>query len=371
SQIIRFHGFCREDHQVLTDDGYFLTVNWIPGGREEAGSRGTHHPEARLGRLPVLLQHGLVLDGSNWVSNFPNSSLGFILMDTGYNVWIGNSRGNSWSRRHLNLSVDQEEFWDFSFHEMAVYDLPAMVGFILRQTRQEKLFYDLCSLLWVFFSGFIAFSSMPQLAENIKMFSVVGPAYTLYIGKGPVLSLFYLPGAIIKVIFGRKGALLGQEQRAALARVCSCWLLGRVCADRLFLSGGFNEKNLNTVGTFPYVYLSHFPGYASTKNLLHWGQTAKTGEFKQFDYGKKNKEKYNQTSPPFYRVEHMMVPTTLWSGGEDRVTSTTEAQCLLPCITNLVRHEHFPDWNCWDHIWGLDTPQHMYRQMVTLMIHER
>ena len=28
-----------------------------------------------------------------------------------------------------------------SFHEMAVYDLPAMVGFILRQTGQEKLFY--------------------------------------------------------------------------------------------------------------------------------------------------------------------------------------------------------------------------------------
>ncbi|KAF1447062.1 Lipase member M, partial [Pygoscelis papua] len=352
SQITRFHGYRSEDHHVLMDDGYFLTVNRIPGSR-----------------LPVLLQHGLVLDGSNWVSHFPNSSLGFILMDTGYNVWIGNSRGNSWSQWHLNLSVDQEEFWDFSFHEMAMYDLPAMVGFILRQTRQEKLFYDLCSLLWVFFSGFIAFSSMTELAENIKLFFVVGPAYTLHMGKGPVLSLFYLPGAIIKVIFGRKGALLGWEQRAALARVCSCWLLGRVCADRLFLGGGFNEKNLNMID----VYLSHFPDYTSTKNLLHWGQTAKTGKFKQFDYGKKNKEKYNQqgTSPPFYRVEHMMMPTTLWSGREDRVTATTEAQCLLPCITNLVRHEHFPDWNCWDHIWGLDTPQHMYRQMIALMIHER
>ncbi|KAF1662663.1 Lipase member M, partial [Aptenodytes patagonicus] len=354
SQIIHFHGYRSEDHQVLTDDGYLLAVNRIPGGS----------------RLPVLLQHGLVLDGSNWVSNFPNSSLGFILMDTGYNVWIGNSRGNSWSRQHLNLSVDQEEFWDFSFHEMAVYDLPAMVGFILRQTRQEKLFYDLCSLLWVFFSGFIAFSSMPQLAESFKMFFVVDPAYTLHMGKGPVLSLFYLPGAIIKVIFGRKGALLGREQTAALARVCSCWLLDRVCTDRLFLIGGFNENNLNMVGTFPYVYLSHFPDYASTKNLLHWGQVTCTLSVHSFVPGLSPCSP-PQTSPPFYRVEHMMVPTTLWSGREDRVTFTAETQCLLPCITNLVRHEHFPDWNCWDHIWGLDTPQHMYRQMVTLMIHER
>lgn len=28
-----------------------------------------------------------------------------------------------------------------SFHEMAVYDLPAMVGFIPKQTGQEKPFY--------------------------------------------------------------------------------------------------------------------------------------------------------------------------------------------------------------------------------------
>ncbi|XP_075010151.1 lipase member M-like [Calonectris borealis] len=355
-QIIRFHGYRSEEHQVLTDDGYFLTVNRIPGGREEAGSRGS--------RLPVLLQHGFILDGSNWVSNFPNNSLGFILADAGYDVWIGNSRGNSWSRRHLNLSVDQEEFWDFSFHEMAMYDLPAMVGFILRQTGQEKLFYvghAQGSAL-----GLIAFSSMPQLAEKIKMFFVVGPLYTFRSAKGPVASILYFPEAMIKVIFGRKeAALLAREPRAALARACSCWLLDRHCADGLFLIGGFNQKNLNTSRTD--VYLSHFPDYTSTKNYLHWAQTAKTGEFKQFDYGEKNQEKYNQTSPPFYRIEDMTVPTALWSGGEDWVTSTAETQRLLRRITNLVHHEHFPDWTHWDHIWGLDAPQRMYRQIIALM----
>uniref|UniRef100_A0A8C6ZJ71 Lipase n=1 Tax=Nothoprocta perdicaria TaxID=30464 RepID=A0A8C6ZJ71_NOTPE len=331
SQIIRFHGYPSEEHEVLTDDGYFLSVNRIPYGREDAGNRGG---------LPVLLQHGVFLDGTSWISNFPSTSLAFILADAGYDVWLGNSRGNSWSRRHLNLSTDQEEFWDFSFHEMAIYDLPAMINFILQKTGQQKLYYIGHSQGSSI--GFVAFSSLPRMAEKIKMFFVLAPH--------PSLGLTFTVFILLQVIFGTKEAcLLGRKQRASLAKACSCQLLNKLCANGLFLVGGFNKKNLNASRTD--VYISHFPDYTSVKNFIHWGQVG-TLLF---------------PSPPFYRIEDMTVPTALWSGGQDWATPTIETKRLLPRIPNLIHHEHFPDWNHLDHIWGLDAPQRMYRKIIDLM----
>ncbi|NXY39664.1 LIPM Lipase, partial [Pomatorhinus ruficollis] len=356
SQKILFRGYPSEEYEVMTEDGYFLSLNRIPHGREDAGLSGL--------RTPVLIVHGFCLEGGDWVDNFPDSSLAFILADAGYDVWIGNNRGNSWSRRHHNLSIGSEEFWDFSFHEMAVYDLPAMVDFILVQTEQEKLFYvghaQGSSL------GFIAFSSLPQLARKIKLFFALAPVYTFRHVRGPVLKLAFLPDLVLKELFGtRELVLVGRKEKLLLVEECSSMLAVEACASLIFLVGGVDRSNLNVSRLD--VYLSYFPDYTSVKNLLHWGQTAKTGEFKQFDYGLRNLEKYRRLTPPFYQIEAMEVPVAVWSGGQDWVTPPVETQRLLSHLTNIIHHEHFPDWNHFDHHWGLNAPQRLYRQMVTLM----
>jgi hypothetical protein len=65
----------------------------------------------------------------DFVSNFANESLGFVLADTGFDVWFGNSRGNAYSLQHKTHSVDSYEFWDFTYDDMGMYDLPAQVSF--------------------------------------------------------------------------------------------------------------------------------------------------------------------------------------------------------------------------------------------------
>ena len=57
----------------------------------------------------------------------------------GFDVWMGNNRGNYYSERHINLNPTQKEFWDFDFEQMGTYDIPAMIDFILKTTGKQKL----------------------------------------------------------------------------------------------------------------------------------------------------------------------------------------------------------------------------------------
>lgn len=67
----------------------------------------------------------------------------FVASRAGYDVWLGNSRGNTYSRAHVSLDPDHNEkkFWDFSWFDMGNHDLPAVIDMIQEQTEGQKVAY--------------------------------------------------------------------------------------------------------------------------------------------------------------------------------------------------------------------------------------
>lgn len=359
SQLITFKGYPSEEYEVVTGDGYILSLNRIPHGVKNLGNKGP--------RPVVFLQHGLLAAGSNWVTNLANNSLGFILADAGYDVWLGNSRGNTWSRKHKTLNPDKDdEYWAFSYDEMAKKDLPAVINFIVQKTGQEQLFYIGHSQGTTI--AFIAFSTMPELAKRIKLFFGLAPVATVGFATSPLALLGKLPDFSLKILLGEKAFLPQNLLLKWLAtHACIHEYVEELCGNVFFILCGFNEKNLNM--TRVPVYTTHCPAGTSVQNIVHWSQNVKSGDLKAYDYDslKENMAHYNQTKPPVYHVNKMTVPTAVWTGGNDWFADSKDVAMLLTQIPNLIYHKNIPEWEHLDFIWGLDAPEKMYREIVDLL----
>jgi pimeloyl-ACP methyl ester carboxylesterase len=89
---------------------------------------------------PVITFHGMLGSSGDMVMS-GNYSPGFYLVDKGFDLWLGNARGNRFNTRHKTLTMKDAKFWDFSFHEMGIYDLPAMVDYTLKITQKKRAFF--------------------------------------------------------------------------------------------------------------------------------------------------------------------------------------------------------------------------------------
>lgn len=49
--------------------------------------------------------------GDAWFLNSKDQSLGFILADQGFDVWVGNVRGTRWSHGHVSLSEKDKVYF--------------------------------------------------------------------------------------------------------------------------------------------------------------------------------------------------------------------------------------------------------------------
>lgn len=118
--------------------------------------------------------------------------LAYNLADGGFDVWMGNARGNRNSRFHVSLdpdsSSDKVEFFDFTFEEIAILDIPAMIDYILQYTGHEQLHYIGHSQGGTCF--FILSSMMPEYNQKIKSAHLLaGVGYQGHFPNGELTAL--------------------------------------------------------------------------------------------------------------------------------------------------------------------------------------
>lgn len=176
--LVRNAGYPVEVHHTFTRDGFKLRLHRIPQGIQKL-----HYEEATdddvesSDKESVLLVHGLLAVGTQWVVGDKTKSLAFMLADAGFDVWLFNARGTTYSRYHKKWSYDSKHYWDFSWHEIAVRDLPAAIDYIKNETENATLHYVGHSQ-----GGTVAMvllSTMPEYNSKLRSVCLNAPAVFL------------------------------------------------------------------------------------------------------------------------------------------------------------------------------------------------
>jgi pimeloyl-ACP methyl ester carboxylesterase len=363
SARIRYWGYKSvQDYVVTTADGYMLTVQRIQSPRFQPFQPNISRPVA-------FLQHGLEASSGCWITNLPGQSLAYVLADAGYDVWLGNSRGNSYGVQHVNMSSKNPKFWDFSWQEMAEFDITATVEYILQTTKQPKLYYIGHSQGTLV--AFAKFSSDPYWAQQ---------KIAKYIAIAPVATVGNIESQLKRI------APYTMEIKAALNLVGDyslgdiTWILKYItplcsndtgllgaCENLYFMFMGTEQKAHLNMTRFPMM-IEHSPEGTSIKNIAHFGQMVNSGRFEKYDYGAiMNWKHYNQATPPKYDLTQLTVPTVLYYSTEDKLADEKDIITnMIPYLKSVIVEKYTTYSHC-DFIWSLMATKDVYQSIIAHM----
>ncbi|KAH7939593.1 hypothetical protein HPB52_014763 [Rhipicephalus sanguineus] len=246
AELVRSKGYAAEEHVTTTEDGYVLSLQHVLSG-------GGRLPGALPGP-PVLLVHGLLSSAVEWVINYPHQSLGFLLADAGYDVWLGNYRGTPYSRGHREYSDSDSRYWDFRLDEIGLLDLPALVDYVLAITGWPQLF------LVGFSQGNTAAWAMladkPQYNNKILVVVALAPVANMTFIRSPVRVLVPIsPLLTASAIAANRGRLLVRPQWLRRVAYALCESpLRYACALPTFILFGVNPNQVNQVDSPAYDF---------------------------------------------------------------------------------------------------------------------
>lgn len=342
-------GYHFEEHVVLTKDGYLLGLHRLCRRQGEE----PHIAGASTGKPVVYLHHGLLMNSEVWIClTSAQRSIPFVLVELGFDVWLGNNRGNKYSKKSIHHDPNSAKFWDYSIDNFAWNDIPDSIEYILNVAREPSLSY-------IGFSqgtaqAFAALSIHPELNQRVNVFIALAPAMSPAGLSAPIVDgLMKASPTLLFLIFGRKTilssaatwqAILYPPIFSAIINTSLRWLFG--------------WHSLNIPDTQKLAAYSHLYSFASVKAVVHWFQIMRNGKFLMYDddvqrlmivRGAPRSSGVTSYSPARFPTRNIVSPIVLLYGDCDSLVDIDQMIRELPrhtTVTRLRGYEHL------DILWG-------------------
>lgn len=344
-EICKYFNVPFQQFLIKTDDDYLLTIHRIP-------------PVIKNSPI-VYLHHGLLMCSDIWCCKLKREeNLPFLLHDLGYDVWLGNNRGNKYSTNHLHWKPLHRRFWDFSIDEFAFFDIPNTIDFILNYCNKKKL-------ICIGFSQgsaqtFASLSIKKDLNEKIEKFIAISPAMTPSGIHNKILDFFLKSSPnIVYYLFGYRVLLPSAKLWQRILK--PSWFVFIIDKATKLL---FNWKAKNISMKQKLICYSKLYSPTSVKCIVHWFQILKNQKFQLFEEMDVVWYKPYQTSI-FPTKTSITIPMLIIFGEIDSLVNLSILLKNLPekniktiCIPN---HEHL------DLIWGRHVKELVFDKIINFI----
>lgn len=360
-ELITGQGFAYEEHKVITEDGFILTLHRIPAKNNNGTQQGA-----------VLLQHGVLDSGTSWVFLDVEHSLAYMLSTAGFDVWLGNCRGAS--KHHINHSYDQPEFWNWNTDDLIQFDLPTMVNYVVKISKFEKISYvghSMGALL-----GFAGFTNENQeLASKINSFIGLAPAASFKKLPSLMDTFFPTPKYIIGLVQSLVELLSPATRIHAFDTIREglfipvCSRYSGFCREMLCGIAGCKDTNLFEHSSMSVTF-SLYPAEASMANLVQFAQWETSGVISMFDYGEEeNQARYGSATPKPYNVSDLAIPVAIFYGGVDKIVSPFRVRSAISALPKekITEVHYFPDYGHADFLWSQEGKDTLYPHVISLL----
>ncbi|KAK9878702.1 hypothetical protein WA026_023401 [Henosepilachna vigintioctopunctata] len=363
--IIKEQNYPLEKHTVTTEDGYVNSMYRIPYGKKTSSQNGTPGP-------PVLLLHGMSCSCAVFVNG---GVLAYYLADEGFDVWLPNTRGTTFSRKHKKFDADEDkhDYWNFSWHEIGTYDTPAFIDHILQVTGFEKLHFVGHSQGATTFAVFL--SERPQYNDKIALSCLLGAPIIFQNNTShrvTIISKLFIQ--TIEIAHRYFGLSIHQMPFVSLMRTIGQYVKPNSLLAELygtFFSLVAGNPNVEQISDMDIQKISiTTPNSFSIQQPYHYLQVIRSGRFAKYDYGPdKNNRIYGSTTPPLYDLSKIRAPVALFSSKNDMYFNPKDEEKLEEMLSNVVYKHLVEDelFNHADFLFAKDSIELVYSHMVKLM----